>query len=52
MKLAAITGKEVLVTAEQNPELIGGVVTHLGDLVYDGSIRTLLENMRERLAKG
>lgn len=51
-KLAALTGKEVLITAEQDPELIGGVVTQVGDLVYDGSIRTQLDNMKERLAKG
>ncbi|MEZ4566967.1 MAG: F0F1 ATP synthase subunit delta [Desulfobacterales bacterium] len=32
--------------------LIGGIVTRIGDLVLDGSIRTQLQNMRESLKRG
>jgi F-type H+-transporting ATPase subunit delta len=50
--LSRLTGKEVVVEAKQDPELIGGVVTKIGDLVLDGSIRTQLKNMRESLKRG
>ena len=32
--------------------LIGGIVTRIGDLVLDGSIKTQLLNMRESLKRG
>src|SRR6056297_548451 len=50
--LSKMTGKEVVLDAEQDPEIIGGVVTKIGDLVLDGSIKTQLENMRESLKRG
>jgi F-type H+-transporting ATPase subunit delta len=37
---------------EQDPSLIGGIVTRIGDLVLDGSIKTQLLNMRETLKRG
>mgnify|MGYP005832149087 CR=1 FL=1 len=51
-KLASITGKEVILTLEIDPQLIGGVVTQIGGVIYDGSIRTQLENLRQSLMKG
>lgn len=51
-KLTAVTGKEVLISVEENPELIGGIVTQVGDMIYDGSIRIQLRNMKEMLLKG
>ncbi len=50
--LSKMTGKDVVLDAEQDPSIIGGVVTHIGDLVLDGSIKTQLENMRESLKRG
>lgn len=50
--LSKMTGKEVLLEAEQDPSLIGGVVTRIGDFVLDGSIKTQLQNMRESLKRG
>ena len=50
--LAKRTGKEILLDVEQDPELIGGIVTKIGDLVLDGSVRTQLFNMRESLKRG
>ncbi len=50
--LSKMTGKEVVLDAQQDPGIIGGVVTKIGDLVLDGSIRTQLENMRESLKRG
>ncbi len=50
--LSKLTGKTVILEKEVDPALIGGVVTRVGDLVLDGSIRTQLFNMRETLKRG
>lgn len=50
--LSKLTGKDVVLDIEQDPELIGGVVTKIGDLVLDGSIRTQILNMRESFKRG
>lgn len=50
--LSKKTGKTVVLNVEQDPSLIGGVVTKIGDLVLDGSVKTQLINMRETLKKG
>lgn len=49
--LSRLTGKKVLLTMEKNPELIGGIVARIGDLVLDGSVRTQLTNMRAALSE-
>jgi len=50
--LSQRTGKDIILDVQQNPELIGGIVTKIGDLVLDGSIKTQLVNMRESLKRG
>ena len=50
--LSKVTGKEVKLEVKQDPDLIGGIVTRIGDLVLDGSVRTQLLNMRESLKRG
>ena len=50
--LSTRTGKDIILEVEQDPGLIGGIVTRIGDLVLDGSIRTQLSNMRESLKRG
>lgn len=45
-------GKNIILKVEQDPGLIGGIITRIGDLVLDGSIKTQLFNMRESLKKG
>jgi F-type H+-transporting ATPase subunit delta len=50
--LSKKTGKDILFDVKEDPSLIGGVVTQIGDLVFDGSIKTQLLNMRESLKKG
>ena len=50
--LSERTGKDIILEIEQDPGLIGGIVTRIGDLVLDGSIKTQLLNMRESLKKG
>ena len=50
--LSEKTGKDIILDVEQDPGLIGGIVTRIGDLVLDGSIKTQLLNMRESLKRG
>lgn len=50
-RLAGLTGKEVLLTTEVDEELIGGVIARVGSTIYDGSVRTHLQRMREAILK-
>jgi F-type H+-transporting ATPase subunit delta len=50
--LSKRTGKDIILEVEQDPSLIGGIVSRIGDLVLDGSIKTQLLNMRESLKRG
>ena len=50
--LVQMTGKEIILEKALDPDLIGGVVTRIGDLVLDGSVKTQLLNMRESLKRG
>jgi F-type H+-transporting ATPase subunit delta len=50
--LSKRTGKHILLETELDASLIGGVVTKIGDLVLDGSIKTQLLSMRESLKRG
>jgi F-type H+-transporting ATPase subunit delta len=46
--LERLSGKAVVLETRHDPDLLGGVVAKIGDVVYDGSVRTQLELMRER----
>jgi F-type H+-transporting ATPase subunit delta len=50
--LSKRTGKDIILQVEQDPSLIGGIVSRIGDLVLDGSIKSQLLNMRESLKRG
>jgi F-type H+-transporting ATPase subunit delta len=50
-RLAKATGRRVMMTSRVDPALIGGAVTRVGGVVYDGSVATQLEKMRERLER-
>lgn len=43
------SGKTVILEKREDPSLIGGIVTQVGDMVYDGSVRTQLANLRQQL---
>jgi F-type H+-transporting ATPase subunit delta len=47
--LARATGRQVVLEARVDPSIIGGVVTRLGSTVYDGSITTQLQKMKQSL---
>jgi F-type H+-transporting ATPase subunit delta len=50
--LSKRTGKDIILQVKQDPSLIGGIVSRIGDLVLDGSIKSQLLNMRESLKRG
>ncbi|HEY8505304.1 MAG TPA: ATP synthase F1 subunit delta [Gemmataceae bacterium] len=47
--LRAALGKEPVLEPAVDPDLLGGMIVQVGDAVYDGSVRTRLENMRTDL---
>jgi F-type H+-transporting ATPase subunit delta len=48
-KLQRATGRQIMLVKKQDPSLIGGVVTRIGDRVFDGSISNGLSELRETL---
>ncbi|HXV83767.1 MAG TPA: ATP synthase F1 subunit delta [Candidatus Binatia bacterium] len=50
--LHGISGKEIVLQQEMEPALIGGVLVEFEGKVYDGSVRTQLEKMKERVMRG
>lgn len=49
-KLSSLTGRRVRLQFNVDEELIGGVVTRIGSTVYDGSVRTRLEQIKLKMA--
>ena len=47
--LREATGGEVRITRHADAKLVGGVITRIGDVVYDGSVKGHLERIRARL---
>ena len=47
--LAQITGKKIETKYSLDPALLGGAVVRIGDTIYDGSVRTRLNELRSRL---
>jgi F-type H+-transporting ATPase subunit delta len=49
-RLEGVTGQRVRLQFSVDEQIIGGVVTRIGSTIYDGSIKTRLEQAREKLA--
>jgi F-type H+-transporting ATPase subunit delta len=49
--LEKLSGKKVQIEKREDPALLGGVVAKVGDVVYDGSVRTQLRQLRDQLTK-
>jgi F-type H+-transporting ATPase subunit delta len=49
--LARLTGRTVALVTKVDPSIIGGLVARVGSTVYDGSVTTQLQKMRQRLVK-
>lgn len=50
--LEQATGKQVVLTTRVDPSIIAGVVTRVGDQVYDGSVQSQLNELRDELSRG
>jgi len=50
-ELESKTGKEVILSVEQDLSLIGGAQTRIGNIIYDGSLKTHLAYLKENLYK-
>lgn len=50
--LATRTGREVELEVAVDPALIGGAVARVGNVVFDGSLRTQLSQLRDTLSRG
>jgi F-type H+-transporting ATPase subunit delta len=50
--LERLTGKKIQAKYALQPELLGGAVVRIGDTIYDGSLRSRLNEMRARLTAG
>jgi F-type H+-transporting ATPase subunit delta len=48
-RLSAAIGRDVRLKTKTEPDLLGGLVTRIGDVVYDGSLRSHLSRIRRRL---
>lgn len=51
-KLGGSSGKQVLLTNKTNPELLGGLVIRIENTILDGSLKTQLAMMKEKILEG
>jgi F-type H+-transporting ATPase subunit delta len=49
-RLGELTGKEIALERQVDPEILGGLVARVGDRLIDGSTRTRLLELRRQLA--
>jgi len=45
-QMEGLTGKNVEMVIDEDPSLLGGIVIGVGDTLYDGSVKTQLNNIR------
>jgi F-type H+-transporting ATPase subunit delta len=50
--LEELTSKTIRSNVKEDPDLIGGVLVKIGDLVLDGSIKAQLEGLKESFKRG
>jgi F-type H+-transporting ATPase subunit delta len=50
-QLEKMTGKRVVLDRREDPSILGGVVTRIGDTVVDGSLRSRLQEMKTTLVE-
>ena len=48
---AEVTGRTVTLATKVNPSIIGGVIARIGSTVYDGSVTTQLQKMKQKLVE-
>jgi F-type H+-transporting ATPase subunit delta len=50
-KIAEQTGRKVDLSAEVDPDILGGIVVRVGNSILDASIRNRLESLRKQVAR-
>jgi F-type H+-transporting ATPase subunit delta len=50
-RIAEQTDRKVQVSAQVNPDILGGIVVQVGNSVLDASVRNRLEQLRKQVAK-
>jgi len=50
-RLRQMVGKEIQITTQVDPEIIGGIVVRIGDMLLDGSVLTQLKQLRQRMSR-
>ena len=51
-KVAATIGKNIVICYEKKPELLGGLVLRIENTVFDGSLKTQLQLVKEKILGG
>ncbi len=49
MRISELTGSRVRLSFDTDDALIGGVVTRVGSTIYDGSVRSQLQRIKEQM---
>lgn len=52
LNLELLTGKRMTLEFKTDESLIGGMVTRIGSTVYDGSVKTQLQELKQQLING
>jgi F-type H+-transporting ATPase subunit delta len=52
LNLELLTGKRMNLEFKTDESLIGGMVTRIGSTVYDGSVKTQLQELKQQLVNG
>jgi len=50
--LTRMSGRDVVLELEVDESILGGIITHMGSQVYDGSLKNQLQQIKENLSKG
>ena len=51
-RLVQLTGRKVVLQTKVDPSILGGALAQVGALVYDGSLKSNLEQMRQVMKRG
>lgn len=49
LQLEKLTGKKVVIDRREDPSILAGVITRIGDTLYDGSLKSRLQEIKHTL---
>ena len=50
-RLTQMVGRDIQIRTHVDPEIIGGIVIRMGDTLIDGSVKTQLRQLRQRMSR-